>query len=176
VISVFKKFLKAAGKDAYSLHFERGIPINRAKMIYADSDDPWRGEVKLVDEFCKANGALVMKYCATRCPEGRYLGLEYPEITIQSAGLQIISILGQAESLIPRVAELALRYASDGKVGPEYRELCSQLSSLRHCIQAIELQLRGESLPRSAAAVSGLRAYIKEKSTCAVGAAQVATV
>lgn len=167
---MYKAWMKSAGLNPYQLQFDTGIPLKRAKMIYANSDDPWRGEVRLVDKACSAGGLLVSQFCATRCPEGQYLGLRWPDISLQTASLQIIFFLGQAERLIPEIADTCLKLASGAKVKTD--ELDRQLEDIEVSIRAARLQLRAQSPNKAVAA--GLQAFIqKENATCSEQAASM---
>ena len=163
---MYKIHLKRAGLNAFSLHYGTGISLEDSKGIYANSKDPRRGDVLVVDRACGMNGALVLEYCCTRCPEGKYLGLEFPDIPMQEAGLSIIKALGEMDKLEYRIAELVLQCSIKGNLTPESDEIRRALTKLRINIQAIELGLRAKCLPATERDRAKIMAYMAEKTAC----------
>lgn len=148
-------------------HFKTGIALKRLQRMEAKAEFPLPGEVKLMDQTYGCNGMLVLQYCGLMCPEGRYAGFEFDQLSLQSAGLKIISYLADVEKLLPELADIIC----EGVIRPEdrsrYAEICSMLGQLRRCIMALEVQMVKEKLPREKGELRSIREYaLKKKSAC----------
>lgn len=176
---MFRTYRKAAGLSQAETHFKTGIALKRYIRIEAKQELPVPGEVALLDKTFNANGLLVLKYCGGMCPEGKYAGFYVPDLSLQTAGLQIISLLSETERLVPELAAIIAEGSIKAADQRRYAEICGRLTKLRHCIMALEMQMLAERLPRTAEEKQEIRAFIarkKEKAAFAVGAAQTASV
>lgn len=167
---MFKMARKMARLSQPEAHFKTGIALKRLQRIEGERELPLPGEVKLLDQAYGCNRLLVLRYCGTCCPEGRYAGLQFENISIQSAGLQIISLLADAEKLLPELAEIICEGTIRPEVRSRYSEICGKLSQLRRCIMALEVQMVKEKLPKQREALQNIREFALKRKNACVGA------
>jgi hypothetical protein len=149
VETTFKTARKAKRLSQIEAHFKTGIALKRLQRIENGDELPQCGEVKLFDQAYGCNGMLVLQYCGTICPDGKYAGLEFENISPQSAGIKLITSLASIEKLLPEIAHTVCEVVDSIKPANKerYGAICSQLSQLRRCIMAIEVLMVKERLP-----------------------------
>lgn len=178
VVTIFKTARKMARLSQGEAHFKSGISLKRLQRIESGAEYPLPGEIKLLDKCYGAGGMLVLRYCGTCCPDGKYAGLQFENISPQSAGIKLITSLTGIEALMPDIADVVCEIC-DGVLSPNNREkrnqICLQLSQLRRYIMAIEVLLMGEKSlkDKDIRNVKECLIQIKEKAAC--GGAQTAS-
>ncbi len=169
-MTIIKAARKGAKLSQIETHFKTGIPLKRLQRIESGDELPQPGEVQLFDKAFSSGGMLVLQYCGCMCPDGRYAGLEFENISPQSAGIKLITNLASIESLLPEIADTICEVC-DGAIRAENRErysaICTKLSQLRRCIMAIEVLMVKQKLPpkRELKSVKEFFLKLKEKTT-----------
>ncbi|SCM82381.1 conserved hypothetical protein [uncultured Sporomusa sp.] len=167
--AIFKAARKLATLSQIEAHFKTGIALKRLQRIECGDELPQAGEVKLFDKVYGCNGMLVLQYCGTTCPDGKYAGLEFESISPQSAGIKLITHLASIESLLPEIADTICEVC-DGDLKTENKErfavICAKLSQLRRYIMSIEVLMVKRKLPqkRELKNVRDFAVKLKEKS------------
>jgi hypothetical protein len=152
-------------------YLKTGIALKPLQGIENGVELPLPGEIKLLDQCYQAGGMLVLRYCGTRCPDGQYAGLQFEDISPQSAGIKLITSLAGIEKILPEIADIVCEVC-DGVYKPEnqerYRNICRLLSQLRRYIMSIEVLMVNEKLPqqRELKSVREFAISIKEKTAC----------
>lgn len=137
VSAILKVLLERLEKSQNQVRFETGIPKHRLSDLVNDRKNPEPDEITVLDKALKQNRRLVLNYCSSICPAGKYAGYQFTDMDANAAGMRLISTLFTLQDMIPKIADML----TDGKVTPD---ILAKLSQLRLSIMALEVHLASE--------------------------------
>lgn len=149
VKAILKLLIQRSEMSQNQVGIEAHIPKNRMTELVNDRIDPRPDEIAALDKVLKQNRRLVLNYCSSVCPAGKYAGYQFTDMDAPTAGMRLISTLFALQNMIPVIADML----ADGKVTPE---VLAKLSQLRLSIMALEVHLSQEQLSYSSSDIEAL--------------------
>lgn len=155
MVAILKLVIQRSGKTQHQVQMEAHIPKNRMTDLANDRVVPRPEEITALDKALNQNRRMVLSYCSSVCPAGKYAGYNFTDMSAHEAAIMLISNLSMLDKLIPELAGMLAR----GKVSPE---MLAKLSQLRLSIMTLEVQLQNSPACCSAE-LAELQEFLEQK-------------